>query len=97
MIRIFDNALDGNKIADILTAIAGTWGATDLDDDGVDIAIGNITVGFRYNTRNISAYPTVTMAIISYVDGTSDIKTISNDLTLLREASMIILITRNLT
>ena len=100
-IRIFDNGLDGTKVQDLLTAVAGIWGVTELDD-GEDIAIGNIIVGFRYNVTSITGYPLgdadwlTTMAIISYNDGTSEIKTFTDGITLSKTGKMVILITRNL-
>lgn len=107
-IRIFDNGLEGDKLQDVLTAIAGTWGNTELDNDDEDIAIGNIIVGFRYNfSGSLAGYPYnlpdgieawhTTMAIISYADGTSANLTFTDTLMITKDASMIILITRNLT
>jgi hypothetical protein len=107
-IRIFDNGLEGDKLQDVITAIAGTWGSTELDNNDEDIAIGNIIVGFRYNySGSLAGYPYnlpdgsegwhTTMAFISYDDGTSAIKTFTDELMITSTASMIILITRNLT
>lgn len=100
-VRIFDNGLDGAKLQDLLTAVAGIWGITEVTD-GEDIAIGNIILGFRYNATSIAGYPLgdtewhTTMALISYTDGTSEIKTFTDALTLSKEGKMVILITRNL-
>lgn len=102
-IRIFDNGLEGDKLQDILTAVAGIWGTTELDNDGEDIAIGNIIIGFRYDVTELVGYPLGsdnwhnTMALISYSDGGSEIKTFTSWLTLTKKANMVVLITRNLT
>lgn len=100
-IRIFDNGLDGTKVQDLLTAVAGVWGVTEVTN-GEDIAMGNIIIGFRYDTTSITGYPLgdsdwhTTMAIISYNDGTSEIKTFTDKITLSKTGKMVILITRNL-
>lgn len=102
-IRIFDNGLEGDKLQDILTAVAGIWGTTELENNGEDIAIGNIIIGFRYDITALVGYPLgdsdwhKTMALISYADGTSEIKTFTSELTLTKQATMVVLITRNLT
>lgn len=107
-IRLFDNGLDGPKLQDILTALTGIWGSTELDNSGEDIAIGSVLIGFRYNfTGVLGGYPYnlpdgteswhQTMAIVSYADGTSEIKVFTSDINISKYATMIILITRNLT
>lgn len=105
-IRIFDNGFDG-QLADIVTAIAGVWGTSE-EDSGEDVYLGSIIVGFRYNVNgSLSGYPYnlpdgteawhTTMAIISYTDNTSEIKSFTSSLAITKTAKMIILITRNLT
>lgn len=101
-IRIFDNGLEGDKLQDILTAMTGIWGVTELGNKDEDIAIGNVIIGFRYDVTELVGYPlydtewNITMALISYIDGTSTIKTFTSGLTLEKKATMVILITRNL-
>lgn len=105
MIRIFDNGINEGKLADMITAMAGTWGNEELTN-GDDIMLGNIIVGFRYNVSSITGCPynlpngdeqwLTTMAIIAYSDGTSENKTFTETLSLSKQAKMVILITRNI-
>jgi len=105
MIRIFDNGMDEGKIKDMITALAGTWGTEELTN-GDDIMLGNIIIGFRYNVTTVAGYPynlpngdemwLTTMAIIAYSDDTSENKSFTDNLSLSKEAKMVILITRNI-
>lgn len=96
MIDIFDNGLNPEtKLADLLVAISGRWGVTQDDD----IYLGNVIIGFRYDiaqlvplNTNGTIYPT--LAIISYKDGTSENKYITQTTSLDKEIAMAVLIGR---
>lgn len=101
MTTIFDNGIVDGILPSIITALAGTWDATESD-----VILGNITVGFRYNVSTIAGYPydapngaamwLTTMAIIAYTDGTSANKVFTEELALDKQAKMVILIARNI-
>lgn len=94
MITIYDNNLDNpNVIQDIVTAISGNWGNED------DLYLGKLVIGTKFNVTSITPVyynnsPVDTMAIISYLDGTSENLHIKTTTTLSKSASMVLLIGR---
>ena len=100
MIRLSDSVNTLDKLPDMLTAMVGLWGVEELPN-GDDVMVGNVIIGFRYNTNTVSGYTghqdtwITTMAIIAYVDGTSENRSFTETLTLSKQATIIILIARS--
>ena len=88
--KILNNNLTerSNVLADVLKAIAGTWGITSSNEEKVqNIYAGRTIMVYIYGERtlqNLSVnYPC--MAIVVYTDGTNEIKIVPKNSTVTTE------------
>lgn len=99
LIKILNNNLTEriNVLADVVKALVGTWGITTFDDKKIqNIYSGRQIITYIYSgttLQNLSSNYKC-MAIVAYVDGSSEIKVIEPETTITtdREINMAIMI-----
>ena len=90
------------SVQDLQTALAGVWGTDESSETYTELALGSLNVHLYQGTKDVSPQGTPrgnyvqTLAILSFMDGTSVTETLSGPKTYTKTIKMGVLIARQL-